>query len=219
MRKLWLSGGEPTINKSLFKTVKLAKEIGFKTIKIQSNGIMFSYKDFCEKCIKSGINEFNLSIKGHNAKDHDWMTLVKGSYEHLQTGLKNLKDLGAYVEADILITTRTVPYLEEMVSDYHSLGVDGFDFWYLCLNDIADKKLHELLPPLSEVGPALSAALKKGKELGIKHLYNYHIPACYLPGLRRYCVPATELDLMVCNPGRYRFILYRSPMEKGVFFI
>lgn len=215
--KLWLSGGEPTINKKIINIVKTAKKTGYGTIKIQSNGMMFSYKDFCEKCLEAGADEFNISLKGRSARDHDWMTRMDGSFDALMKGIDNLKELGAYVEADILITTRTLPHLKEMVADFRSMGIDGFDFWYLSLYDIGGKKLRELLPPLHEVGPALTAALKEGGRLKTGHLNNYHIPACFLPEAEQYCVPAFELELLVCNPGGYRFMLEESPMEKGIF--
>jgi len=215
--RLWLSGGEPTIQKKLANIAKVATKTGYSTIKIQSNGMMFSYREFCEKCLEAGINEFNVSIKGHDAKSHDWMTQKQGAFDSVIKGIENLKDLGAYVEADILISSITLDHLKEMVSMFRDMGVDGFDFWYLCLAGIEDTRIRDLLPSLHEVGPALSAALEEGRRLKTVHMNNYHIPACFLPGLEKYCVPAFELGLLVCNPGGYRFMLEESPMEKGEF--
>ncbi|MEW5946516.1 MAG: radical SAM protein [bacterium] len=216
-RNLWIGGGEPTIHKKLTMLIRLAIKTGYRRIKIQSNGMMFSYREFCEKCLEAGATEFNVSIKGKNAEDHDWMTRVKGSHAAMVKGIENLKQLGARVEGDILITAKTVPFLTEIVREFHSIGVDGFDFWYLSLRDAADGGARELLPSLETVGPAMLEALSAGRALGISHLANYHVPACFLPGCEKYCVPAASLRLLVCNPGGYRFMLEESPMEKGVF--
>ena len=89
--KLILQGGEPTIRKDIFKLTKKAKEIGFESIIIISNGIMFYYPKFTRKLKKAGLTSVTLSVNGPTAKIHDSITNVKGSFDYLIRGIKNLQ--------------------------------------------------------------------------------------------------------------------------------
>jgi MoaA/NifB/PqqE/SkfB family radical SAM enzyme len=44
-----LTGGEVTIRKDFFEIVALAKELGYKTIQVQSNGRILSSMEFCKR--------------------------------------------------------------------------------------------------------------------------------------------------------------------------
>ncbi|MFQ6084530.1 MAG: methyltransferase domain-containing protein [Candidatus Aminicenantia bacterium] len=46
--RLHTTGGEPIIRKDILEIVNYAKKLGFKKITLDTNGRMFSYKDFCE---------------------------------------------------------------------------------------------------------------------------------------------------------------------------
>lgn len=63
--KLILLGGEPTLYPNLKEVICSAKSLGFKEIKIESNG-GDSYITFAHKTKLDGINQVAFSIDGHN---------------------------------------------------------------------------------------------------------------------------------------------------------
>lgn len=93
MKKIRFAYKEPTLNKNLLKFVKISKECGYQTITITTNGRMLSYKKYLLELIKLGVNDFTVSIHGHNAKIHDSLTQTPGSFQQTKKGLENLCSL------------------------------------------------------------------------------------------------------------------------------
>jgi len=87
------TGGEPTIRADIIELVSYAKSLGYKIL-IQTNGRMFAYKDFCINMIKAGADVFAISIHGHKAELHDYLTSAKGSFEQSTSGIRNLLSFG-----------------------------------------------------------------------------------------------------------------------------
>jgi cyclic pyranopterin phosphate synthase len=90
IKKVVFTSGEPTLNPQIFNYAKRAKELGYKRIEIISNGRMFSHKDYCAELIEAGVNEFIISIHGHNKKIHEAMSRTPGSFEQTEQGLSNM---------------------------------------------------------------------------------------------------------------------------------
>ena len=89
LSKIEFIGGEPTIRKDIFKVVSLAKELGFHSIRISTNGRMYSYYSFCKKISKCGVNSVSFSLYGSNEKIHDAATRTPGSFNNTLAGIKN----------------------------------------------------------------------------------------------------------------------------------
>ena len=58
------TGGEFTIRKDAVPLVKLASQLGYTSISLETNGKMLAYRDFSEKIIKAGVNHISFSIHG-----------------------------------------------------------------------------------------------------------------------------------------------------------
>ena len=65
IKRVIFASGEPTLNPDLIKYIKHAKKVGFKEIVIISNGRRYAYKNFCLDLISAGVNEFIISLHGH----------------------------------------------------------------------------------------------------------------------------------------------------------
>src|SRR5262249_57308213 len=63
--KVAFGGGEPTIRKSLLPLVRWCRDRGYRSIKIPSNGLMYSYRAFAEEAVEAGITDFHLSLMAH----------------------------------------------------------------------------------------------------------------------------------------------------------
>ena len=58
-------GGEPTIRRGLLPLVRWCRDRGFTSIKIPSNGLMYSYPAYAKEASEAGITDFHLSLMAH----------------------------------------------------------------------------------------------------------------------------------------------------------
>jgi len=130
-----LTGGEPTIRKDIFEIIHLCKKLEFDIIQLQTNGRMLSYKNFCDKLIKSGVNDFAVSIHGHTAEIHDSITQVKGSFSETVKGIENLMKAAPHLRkehilANLVISKFNYKFLPEIVEFFHEKGFNIIELEY-----------------------------------------------------------------------------------------
>lgn len=171
------TGGEPTIRKELTPMIKYAKDLGFKNIEIQSNGRMLSYRSFCKKLIKAGVNHWIISLHG-NKKLHDELTRTKGSFEEAVEGVKNLKILNQPVHVNTVIVKRNYKKLPEITKMLSDLNVDRIH--YLFVNpDGYSRYNKKVIPKMSNTSEylkkAIDEALKTNMDVGV-----FYMPFCVL---------------------------------------
>jgi MoaA/NifB/PqqE/SkfB family radical SAM enzyme len=87
------TGAEVTIRPDFFTLVRAAARLGYESIQIQTNGRMFAYREFCERAIAAGANEFAPAIHGHEAKLHDGLTRAPGYFFQFTTGMLMLLEV------------------------------------------------------------------------------------------------------------------------------
>ncbi len=207
------TGGEPTVRKELVEWVRYAKKIGYKKIQIQTNGRMFAYKNFCERIIVAGANEFAPALHGSNAKIHDSLTQATGSFNQAVQGIKNLKTLGQYVLTNTVITKLNYKDLPKLAKLLVSLRVNQFQFAFIHINQIIARNpdlIKKIIPRHSTAGPYV----KKGLDVGIKagiNVMTEAIPYCFMKGYEQYIaeeiIPDTAVfdnNLEIDDYGYYR---------------
>jgi len=174
------TGGEPTIRPDIIELIKFAKKAGYK-IQIQTNGRMFAYKDFCREIIKAGADIFAISIHGHNAELHDYLTGAKGSFAESTSGIRNLLSFAKLTVTNTVINKANFHYLPEIARFLVDLGVPQYQFAFphILGSTLTNKDL--IVPRKKEIVPYL----KKGLEVGIKNKRRPKteaIPYCFLIG-------------------------------------
>jgi len=193
------TGGEPTIRKDLVDWVRYAKKTGYKTIQIQSNGRLFSYKNFCEELIDAGANEFSPALHGSKAEIHDWLTRVPGSFEQTTEGIRNLKSLNQYVLTNSVITKKNYKDLPQLARLLIDLKVNQFQFAFIHINQIIinNKKLvNQIIPRHSKVEPYVKKGLQIGIDAGVK-VMTEAIPYCFMEGYEKYVAETQIPDTSV----------------------
>ncbi len=191
-----LTGGEVTIRKDFFELVKLAKNLGYKTIQIQTNGRMFSSMEFCRKTIKAGATEFSPAIHGYCKEQHDYLTKTEGSFNQTIKGIKNLKSLGAYILTNTVIVKSNYQNCPEIAKLLINLNVDQFQLAFVHPMGNAGKNFDNIVPIMSLVAPYVHKALQIGIDAG-KSAMAEAIPYCFMQGYEQ-CIserimPATEI--------------------------
>lgn len=214
------TGGEPTLRlNELIEMVSYACSLGFNTIQIQSNGRLFVYKEFCQKLIQSGANEFSPAIHGHNAKIHDFLTSAPGSFKQTISGIINLKNLGQRVMTNTVITSRNFKFLPDIARLLINLNVDQFQFAFPHILGTADKNKDWLIPTKTQIMPYVKEGLNIGLKAG-KTVMTEAIPYCFMQGQEKHIaekiIPIAKIyesNFVIENYSEYR---KNSGKTKGV---
>lgn len=175
------TGGEPTIHPDILQAAAYAKELGFASIQLQTNGRMLAYLDFCKKLILAGVNEFSPALHSSLPKIHDGLTSSPGAWEQVVQGIRNLKSLNQFVLTNTVITSKNYKDLPDLAKLFVDLGVDQFQFAFVHILGSAAKNKDWLVPKKTEVMPFV----KKGFDIGIKAgktVMTEAIPYCLMTG-------------------------------------
>ena len=176
-----LIGGETTIRPDAVELIKFAKNLGFKTINMATNGRMFSYLEFTKKVIKAGLTDIIFSIHGHNAKIHDYLTQSPGSFDQLLEGLNNFKKLGfKKIGSNTTIVKQNYKYLPQIGQFIYNQGIRNSEFIFVDPNyGGAYDNFDKLVPQISKIAPYVKNCLDIGKKNKIPHWHIRYVPLCY----------------------------------------
>lgn len=180
-----LIGGEFTIRPDAVTLLSYAKDLGFETIMIATNGRLFSYPDRARKFIESGLNSLVFSIHGHTAELHDFLTQAKGSYDQLRAGVANAmqlsKELGIEMQfgANTTVVKPNYKFLPEIGEYIRSLGIGNTEFIFVDSNEGgAYDNFDELVPTFSESAPYINKCLEIGDRDSLGHWHIRYVPLC-----------------------------------------
>lgn len=178
-RRVTFTGGEVTLEKKLLDYVDYAREHGgFEHIRLQTNGRLLANMDYAKRLVDRGVDEFFVSLHGHDAETQDHISQRKRSFDEAWQGLLNLRELGAVIMTNTVLTTLNVASLRAIVERVAEVEPARMEFWnYLPMEDYADER--DLLAPMETLAPALRDALGRARELGIHCLVKY-VPHCLL---------------------------------------
>jgi uncharacterized Fe-S cluster-containing radical SAM superfamily protein len=173
------TGGEVTLEPALFDFIDCAKASGtFEHIRVQTNGRRLADRAFAERLVNAGVDEWFVSIHGHDARSQDHISQRPGSFDEALAGLRNLSELGVTLMTNTVLTTLNVAHLERIVETVRPFRPVRMEFWnYLPMEDYADER--GLLAPIETLGPALRAALDRCASAGIEAAVKY-VPRCVL---------------------------------------
>lgn len=180
-----ITGGEPTIHATVLDVARLAREMGYETVQIQSNGRMFSHLPFCEEAIAAGANEFALALHGATAASHDRLTRAPGAFRQVVTGIRNLVRLDQRVLLNTVITSVNYRELPDVARLLVKLGVLQYQFAFVHILGTAAKNASWLVPRKTDVMPFVKAGLDVGIRAGVRCMTEA-IPFCFLSGYEAY---------------------------------
>lgn len=185
--RLILSGGEPTIHPSYVDFIKLGRMAGYTKIQTVTNGRLFQYQDFVDRCIDAGLDEITFSLHGPNARVHDALVGVKGAWEQESAGLRRALETRdrtgrPIVNVDIVINKANVKHLKEMLDLFISWGVHEFDLLQVVpFGRAFTEGRTTLFYDLAEMQPYLREAFEYTKRPGM-HIWLNRFPPPHLEG-------------------------------------
>src|SRR6185295_13238244 len=121
------SGGEPSIDPRIVDFVRYAKELGFTHQSMNTNGIKFKQKKFCEDIIDAGLTSIDISIHGHTDELHDGLVVKRGALAAIREACVNLRELGRtrrfHLSATVVIARDNHQYLRDICVFLDSIGI------------------------------------------------------------------------------------------------
>jgi MoaA/NifB/PqqE/SkfB family radical SAM enzyme len=206
------------LRRDLLAVVAAARRMGFRTVKLQTNGLLLARPDFARRLVEAGLTEVNFSLKGSTAKVHDAHTRTPGGFARLLRGIAQIRRHGLDVQGDVLLTRHNVDDLPALVRRFAGLGLSRFNVWLFSAADRPGGALDALVPPIADAVRAVVAAMDLGLSRRRDFITSLHTPACTVPRSHHACLfHAADLELLVANPGGRAFRVEESPMEGGVY--
>ena len=207
-KRLGLSGGEPLLRKDLCKIISLGRAVGFRFIRIQTNGILLADRDRCGALAGSGLTFCKFTFASHKAEVHDALTGRPGSWRHAMAGLSNLKELKIGLGVNILLNRRNYRSLERTVRFFLGRGVVNFVVIFpLYLGGMRDNA-DELGISLGQASPFLLQTLRMMDRAGLPdQMKILNVPPCFLPGRERKAMGLYRFNTVVTEPTGRRWDL------------
>ncbi|HDP73640.1 MAG TPA: radical SAM protein [Candidatus Woesearchaeota archaeon] len=190
------TGGEFTIRKDALTLIKYARSIGYTQVMLQSNGRMFCNRDYVEKLISAGANQFSPAIHGSCPDVHDFLTRAPGAWHQAVSGIKLLRRLNQRVITNCVIVKANMRDLPRIAKLLVSLDVEQFQFAFVHIMGNALENKESIVPIVSMA----SVYIKKGLLIGIKgrkKVMAEAMPYCLMQGYERYVTELYIPDTMV----------------------
>jgi MoaA/NifB/PqqE/SkfB family radical SAM enzyme len=181
VRRLNITGGEPTICDNLSEYLRLAKKTGYRDIAVLTNANRFSDKTYASQMKKSGLTEVIISVYHYNPGISDKISKVRGSFQRKKEGIANLRNLGVKITVNIVIFSGNYNEIPEIVRFLHlTFGIKYFAFSFLEPNCTKVSARPELIPDLEKSLTYLKKAVEYCKKNKLKYFipYNGAIPPC-----------------------------------------
>ena len=217
MTDVVLSGGEPTLHKDFFETLRELDQRGLR-IGLLTTAERFSDQEFLNHTLEAvPASRLRVLAALHSFKPdlHDWITRTPGSFRKTYDGLQALSRVGTNLTVKHLITKPTYRDMPEFVSVFLErfpkpvrLLLCNIDFQGAAFENRA-----ELAVSFSSSRPYLEAALEKVIQTAGKGSWNAEA------GLR-----VRDTPLCAVSPKYWRFFhsqsnlrlaVYNDPVQRG----
>lgn len=118
---LVLLGGEPTLHRDLARVIRLAREMQFGSVTVDTNGYLFH--DILERITPSDIDYFSFSLDGPTPAVNDPLR-GKGSFEACVTGIRKAVARGFNTSLIYTVSSANIDHIDRMGSLLKDLGVE-----------------------------------------------------------------------------------------------
>lgn len=171
-RKLLISGGEPTLDRSLEHYIRRAKELGFEDISLETNAIQFARPGFAERLKDAGLSFAFISLHSGDPEVSDRITRAPGTHTRTIQGIHRLMEAKIPTKFNAVMTAEGLDHLPALPDFLHREFAHHQAELLLMLSSPVDPYDHalfdEILPEPERLRRALRLALDRCFELGIR---------------------------------------------------
>lgn len=181
--EVMFTSGEPTLHPSLPEYVAMARDLGFATVGLITNGRRLSYRPYARSLLEAGLNHVLVSIHGPDARTHDALTRTKGAFVQALAGLANLKLLrrefpGLKVHTSYVVNRRNYTMFRAFYDAMAPFGVDQHVFNVVMPDGRAARLFDALVPRYSDVTRAFDAFVRGLPPAGVAKVFLLDVPYC-----------------------------------------
>jgi MoaA/NifB/PqqE/SkfB family radical SAM enzyme len=181
-----IDGGEPTLHPRLVDAIGLAREIGYRSINVTTNGRLLQDPALTARLLESGITHLLISLHGATADVHDAATDAPGSFEQTISGIDNVMALrSAQVETgmNVTIVRCNVDHLMPLAALAVAKGFYKINFQF---TTPFGRAYEEVVPPIDHAARAVMEVIDHyGQQIEIAVI---NAQFCAFPGYERYVI-------------------------------
>lgn len=214
-----LHGGEATTRRDFMNILQKINELNYPTIILQTNARKLRNMEFAKKVREQNVDLFVISVHGKDSQTLDFITQIPKSFEQCIQGIKNVKELGAKVRTNTVVSRLNYQELEEIVSLLLELKVDHINISALHTGGTAYRNFEQVTPTYAEILPSLKKAVDKVVGHSVR-LTLEGFPYCTIPGLEQHMIDwSTERFKMLYHDmvfDDYEEFMDREFRSKGI---
>lgn len=200
-RRLGLTGGEPLIRPDILKVIALGKSVGFRFIRVQTNGIKLADPAFCRALVGAGLTFCKFSFTTDRAADHDKLVGVPGALEKALAGLEHLRRLKIRLGTNILVNKLNYRRLPQILRFYLGRGITNFVVIYPVYNGAMAVNAGKIGVSLADCEPHFEAAVKTMEAAGLPgEILFLNTPPCFLKGRESLAIGLDLFNTLVTDP-------------------
>ncbi len=122
---LQFSGGEPTIREDLFELIRIAKELGFRHVEVNTNGLRLAQSvDYCRGLMEAGMSTVYLQFDGVTSDVYEF-TRGCNLLDVKMKAIENCRKAG--LNSVVLVVTLVKGVNDHQVGDIIRFAVENFD--------------------------------------------------------------------------------------------
>ncbi len=189
---LVLSGGEPTLHPELPRFITRAKELGFRTIEMQSNGVKAADLEYARRLVDAGLNKVTFSLHSIDPEHSDRITRLPGAFPKTLAAMHNFRRLGILTQVAHVITKSNFEELPQTVRFLRDTFPESEGHLSVCFGiaqPISDLVYTWVMPTFTEIKPYMKVALDHCLETRVGFggmIGQGGYPPCMLDGDMRY---------------------------------
>ena len=168
------TGGEPTLRDDLAELTRHATDIGMR-VNLITNGTTLN-ENRVRKLRDAGLRSAQVSLEGHDAKTHDSLTQVTGSFAATIRGIEILRDANLHVHTNTTVNRINAPHLCRIVELAKQIGMTRLSMNMVIPCGTAPDA--EVTISYSDMAVLAERVRRKSRQEGIEFLWYSPTPYC-----------------------------------------
>lgn len=111
--RIALTGGEPGLDPKLPAYVRIARQLGYSEVVVETNGKVFSSTQRARRLVEAGLTRVRIAVNAIGTES-DEVTRDPGGWNFTLRALRNFLDLGLPVELSVAVTPMNAPSLPDL---------------------------------------------------------------------------------------------------------
>lgn len=189
VNRVYVTGGEPTLHKDLFKIIRYIKKAGIPRVDLQTNGVNLADKKLVLNLKKAGIETIYFALHDYTEKLSGKTRGVNGYLKKTLAGIRNSIEQGLTTCVVHVIYSGNYKKLPLFI-DFLKLNFPNIDDVNLSLISTQGRAMTNkwTIPKYSRIKPYLINAIKKCKEWGVHFNISAKVPLCIIKGYEEYAI-------------------------------